>query len=83
MGEVYFLQPTKFPEHNIVFAENQPEYIPLPAHRTEGGTVISCWRLPLKERIKMLFSGKIFISSMTFNKPLQPLLVTTKFYKED
>lgn len=27
--------PVEFPGHNVVFAKDQPEYIPLPAHKCE------------------------------------------------
>lgn len=67
----------KFPEHNVVFAENQPEYLPLPAykHNDQEGTIICCWQLTLKERLKLLFTGKLWHSVLTFNNPLQPQLL--------
>jgi len=66
------MKPIDFPEKNCVYAENQPEYLPLPVHKTEDGIVTSCWKLSFDERIKVLFGGKIWWSVMTFNKPLQP-----------
>lgn len=73
------MKPIEFPEQNIVFAKDQPEYLPLPAHKADSqqGEVISCWQLSFKERIKILFTGKLWISLMTFNKPLTPMLPTT------
>lgn len=67
------MKPVKFKEQNTTYAENQPEYLPLPAHKTEDGQVISCWQLSLRERVKMLFSGKLWLRVLTFNGPLQPL----------
>ncbi len=67
------MKPIEFNEKNCVFAERQPEYIPLPVHKTEDGIVISCWKLTLKERLKVLFCGNIWLSVMTFNHSLQPL----------
>ena len=67
------MKPIEFNEKNCVFAEHQPEYIPLPVHKTEDGIVISCWKLTLKERLKVLFCGNIWLSVMTFNHSLQPL----------
>jgi len=32
----------KFKGQNCTFAENQPEYIPLPAYRDNEGIIISC-----------------------------------------
>lgn len=39
------MRPVKFPGHNVVFAEDQPEYQPLPAILMPGldGEVITCW----------------------------------------
>lgn len=68
------MKPIKFPGQNIVFAEHQPEYQPLPAFISDDGIVVSCWRLTFRERLRMLFTGRIYLLSMTFNRPLQPLL---------
>jgi hypothetical protein len=72
------MKPVKFHGSNVVFAENQKEYLPLPAHRTDDGRVTSCWQLSFKERIKTLFSGRLYIQMLTFNAPLQPLLPTVE-----
>ena len=66
------MKPIKFKEANVTFAENQPEYIPLPAWKSDDGIVISCWKLNWKERFKLLINGKIWLRILTFNKPLQP-----------
>ena len=58
---------------NTKYAENQDEYLTLPAHKSKDGIVTSCWKATLIERFKFLFTGKIWLSVMTFNKPLQPL----------
>jgi hypothetical protein len=58
----------------VVFAKDQPQYLPLPAVICEDGTVISRWRLTLKERIKIFFTGDLWLNQMTFHKPLQPQL---------
>ena len=68
----------KFKECNTVYAENQPEYLPLPCHKTEEGQVISCWKLNFRERLSVLLKGKVWFSSLTFNKPLQPQLPMTQ-----
>lgn len=72
------MTPIKFKEMNVTFAENQPEYLPLPAHKGQGGEVISCWKLSWGERLKILLSGRIWLSVYTFNTPLQPLLPTAE-----
>lgn len=73
------MRPIKFKDANCTFAEHQEEYLPLPAHRDCQGIITSCWAMSFKERIKVLLSGKIFVQSMTFDKPLQPLNVLTEF----
>ena len=70
------MKPIEFKEQNLVFAKDQPEYFPLPSFRDEFGGVVTCWRLSIKERIKMLFSGRLWIATQTFNKPLQPIFLS-------
>ncbi len=74
------MKPIKFPEQNCTYAENQPEYLPLPAFKDAGemGQVISCWQLSLKERLRILFTGKLWVSLAMFGKPLTPSFFTTK-----
>lgn len=67
------MSPVKVSESNVIYAGNQPQYLPLPAYRSEDGLVITCWELSFKERIKLLLSGKLFLAILTFNNPLQPL----------
>lgn len=66
--------PVTFPEVNVTFAKDQPEYLPLPAHRTEDGQVISCWKLSWRERITIACGGRIWLRQLTFNQALQPQL---------
>lgn len=77
------MTPIEFPEHNTVFAKDQPEYLPLPAHLVDEpeGRAITCWKLTWPERIKVLLHGKFWFSQMTFKHPLQPQLpsVTSPF----
>lgn len=68
------MTPIEFPEQNVVFAKDQPEYLPLPAFRNDSqqGEVISCWKLSFVERLQILFTGKLWICLLSFNKPLTP-----------
>ncbi len=73
------MNPIKFEEVNVVFGENQPEYIPIPAFKVlndENCEVVTCWKLTLTERLKLLFSGKLWVSNLTFNKPFSPVYMT-------
>ena len=65
----------EFPEQTVVVAKDQPEYQPLPAHRKPNdpyGTLTCCWELSVRERLRLLFTGKIWHQVLTCNQPLQP-----------
>ena len=68
------MKPIKFPQMNCIYGKDQPEYRPLFVFKTEDGQVWSCWSLTFLERIKLLFTGRMWIGCYTFNKPLQPQL---------
>ena len=72
------MKAVNFKHQNVVYAKDQPEYLPLPALKIESeyGEVISCWRLSFWERIKVLFTGKIWLSLMSFNQPLTPSMMS-------
>ena len=70
------MKPIEFKEQNVVYAKDQKEYQPLPALKFEDGTVVTCWVLSWKEVIKLVFTRKVWLSVLTFNKPLQPTLLT-------
>lgn len=71
------MKPIRFKEQNCTYAENQPEYLPLPAFK-DNNEVVSCWSLSLAERLRLLFTGRLWVSLMTFGKPLTPSFFTTK-----
>jgi len=70
------MKPIKFKQQNVTYAEKQDEYLDLPAYKAEDGYMVSCWELTLRERIKMLFTGCVWVHMWTFNQPLQPQSVT-------
>ncbi len=75
------MKPIKFTESNRIYAENQEDYLPLPAFvdpNDERGSVISCWKLSLKERIILLFTGKLWVALLMFGQPLSPSYFTVK-----
>lgn len=77
------MKPIKFKQHNVVYAENQKEYLPLPVFKQPDdpeGKVTSCWRLSIWERIRVLVMGRLFFQTMTFNQPLQPQLPALSFW---
>lgn len=73
------MKPIKFQEVNVVFAKDQPEYNQLPAFKVNSpkGEVITCWKLSIRERLKIIFTGKVWLCLLSFNKPLTPSYLTT------
>ena len=69
------MKPVRFPQVNRTLAEDQPEYQPLPVFASPDGEVISCWKLTLWERLKVLLLGRLWLRQYTFNTPLQPQLL--------
>jgi len=68
----------EFPEQTVIIAKDQPEYQPLPAFRypmDPEGKIVCCWRLTWRERLRLLFTGKVWHLIMTFNRSLQPQLL--------
>lgn len=72
------MKPIKFDEVNKTYAENQPEYLPLPVHAkgNEQSEVVSCWELNGEEIGIIAKTKRLWLSIWTFGKPLQPILPT-------
>jgi hypothetical protein len=63
---------------SVVYAEDQPEYIPLPASRTPDGEVVTCWKLSWRARLAIFFGARFYVTLLTFNRPLTPLRVSVE-----
>lgn len=61
---------------NVTYAKDQPQYRPLPVLRslTHEGYVMSCWQLTVWERLRILFGARIYLTQLTFNDHLQPII---------
>jgi len=75
------MKPIKFGESNATYAENQPEYLPLPVHKSPEpeGEVISCWELSDDEIKELLKTKKVWLRMWTFNQPLQPVCLQVEY----
>ncbi len=73
------MKPIEWELSNVIYAKDQPEYLPLPVFKEDDGTVTSCWRLSLIERLKILLYGKLYITQLTFNNSLQPIKPQVEF----
>ena len=71
------VEPTYCPDGaaRLIFAKDQPEYLPLPATRTPEGVVCTEWEPTADELEALLTGGRVRILLHTFNQPLQPLRV--------
>lgn len=73
------MKPVEFPQQNVVYAKDQPQYLPLPAYRTpDGMEVTACWQMTWREVLRVLFTGKVYVSLITFGGPLTPSRVSTE-----
>ena len=73
--------PISFDEQNVVIAEHQKGYMPLPAHSYKDfhGTIMTCWEGTWRERFVFLFTGKIWVSYLTFSNLITPLKIEIKY----
>jgi hypothetical protein len=78
------MQLAEFPGQTVVIAKDQPAIAlavlswstsPMPAHIGADGTVTCCWSLTWRERLRVLFAGRIWHQILTFGHPLQPQLL--------
>jgi hypothetical protein len=60
----------------VVFAEHQPEYVPLPAYKEADGRITTRWSLSVIERIEVLLDGRMWLQVSTFNHPRQPARIS-------
>lgn len=73
------MEPINFEGANVVYGVNQPEYTPLPAEciwNREAGQINTCWKLSTEELERVKETGVIWLSVLTFGKPLQPVLLS-------
>lgn len=63
-----------FPEQTAVLAKDQPEYNQLPVYidTDESKAFISCHQLTLRERLIVLFTGKLWHFQLTFGGLYHP-----------
>lgn len=56
-----------------LYAKDQPEYNRLPVYRESDGAVLSRWKLSLRERLRVVVFGDVYLWVLTFGRPLQPV----------
>lgn len=65
-----------FPE--IIIAEHQPEYIPIPSIRLDGGVFLARLSLTDSERKQVAETGDIYVFLHTGGKPVFPFHIQTE-----
>lgn len=76
------MNPVKFAGANVVFAKDQPEYLPLPAYvdaTDQYGRTITCWKMSWWERLKAAATGRVYLTLMTFGRPIQPQILSVDY----
>lgn len=66
------MSPTCFSEQTIVISNNDqllPAFVDITS--TEF-TLTCCWKLTWRERLRLLFTGRLWHRVATFGRPLQP-----------
>lgn len=72
------MDPVEFDGHNIVYAKDQPQYRPLPAHLSRDGRATFCWKLTEEEKKQIAETGVIWHQVLTCGKELQPQILSTQ-----
>ena len=72
------MESLKFKECNIEIARDQPEYKSIHAWKDDSGTVVMCYKMSFKEKLRALFLGKIWLTRLTFNQDFQPMKISTQ-----
>ena len=80
------MKPIEFKEQNILYTKpadmTDEECGSLPAYK-DGMNNISCWTMSIKERLKVLFTGVIWINVLGKGQPPIWLGVNTPFVSND
>lgn len=73
------MTPVKFDGYNAELAKDQPQFQTLPVFidtTIVEKPMISCWQLSCKERFKLFFTGRLWLSQFTYGNKFQPILPT-------
>lgn len=68
-----------------IIAKDQPQYIPLPAELVagpKGAVVLTRWTFTSEERARIAAGMDLYLSVLTFDNPLQPLLPSVGFEEQ-
>lgn len=62
------MKPVSFKGQNELY-KNLPGFEPMPVAVTErpAGWIKSCWKLSIRERIRLLIKGRLFVTQLTYH----------------
>jgi len=72
------MKAVKFKGSNVALAEHQDQYKTLHALKFEDGVFITCWKPSFKDRAQLLFGGRLWMATHTFNQTFQPVTLLTQ-----
>lgn len=68
------MTPGEFDEATIRVAEDQPEYVTIPArYDSNEGSLTYCLDLTDEEVTKLLVTRRLWVTQLTFGEPMQPI----------
>lgn len=70
------MKPIIFKEANYKFTNVDGQEVPVFKSNCKKGIFVSCHKFSIKERLYVLFFGKIWFSQATFNAKPKPFLLT-------
>jgi len=65
------MKPVEFAGQTSILAKEQPEYLDLPVCEV-GDAVVACYALTWRDRLHLLVTGRLWYTTLTFGRPLQP-----------
>lgn len=83
------MKSISFKQQNTVFSKDQPHYAPLPACVARDSDeaskiyVTSCWKLTLRERLKLIFTGTLFDVRITFESEPGKVIISPTLLSVD
>jgi hypothetical protein len=74
------MKALNFKEVNVQAAKDQEQYLTLPGYRDHSveGQFTFCMGLSFRERLRILFRGRIWVGLLTFQGPITPSRFSTK-----
>lgn len=70
-------KPVHFKQENCILKGDNPDINELPAYK-DGVHIVSCWKFPFLKRIKMLFTGKVWLVVLGTKHP--PLWIDSEAF---